>query len=86
MGKNKGRLSPQMKGARMIPIIPKEYKPFENMPVDERVAAIQKAKSLLGRTGRPTDVLMTLNFFKKINKKFAHNVKKSHKTERKVSR
>lgn len=48
------------------------------------LTAIQKAKSLLGRTGRPTDILTTLNFFRKINKKFAHNVKKSHKTERKV--
>ena len=80
----------------MIPIIPKEYTIFENMPVAERVAAIKKAKRLLG-SGGPKDLQLGDVFMSKknwryiyadanINKKFAHNVKKSHKTERKVSK
>ncbi len=59
---------------------------WDNMTDKEKVAALKKAKDLLCRSGRPTGIGAPLNFWIKINKKFAHNVKKSHKTERKVSR
>lgn len=96
MGKAKGRISSQMKGSRMIPIVPREYLPFEKLPVGERVAAIKKAKSLLNAAA-PKDLQLGDIFMSKKNwrcvledagiiKKSAHNVKKSHKTERKGSR
>ncbi len=56
---------------------------FDDMTDKEKVKAIKKATELL-RGGRPTMIGMPVSMWHDINKKSAHNVKKSHKTERKV--
>lgn len=78
-----------------IPIIPREYLPFEKLPVDQRVAAIKKAKSLLSSGApdlQPCDLYMSKKNWRhifnmaKINQKNDYIRPKSRKTERKVSR
>ena len=62
---------------------------FDDMTDDEKVSSLKRAIELLSfkRKREPTLAeLMRPPFWVRINKKSAHNVKKSHKTERKVSR
>lgn len=60
---------------------------WDDMTNDEKVSALKKAIELLSfkrKREQTVAELMRPPFWVRINKKSAHNVKKSHKTGRKV--